>query len=106
MSDTLYRMDGGAASERDRVPVQGFTGTPEAIERQWYEQVYRGRGDSMRQLTWRAVIMGSVSAACCRCAEYPSSRSPASEDRARTQQVGSSRFHSGPIECSELQLCG
>ena len=32
----------------------------EAIERQWYEQVYRGRGDSMRQLTWRAVIMGSV----------------------------------------------
>src|SRR5438105_9545366 len=53
-------MDGVAASERDRLPVHGFRGTPEEIERQWYEQVYRGRGDSMRQLTWRAVIMGSL----------------------------------------------
>src|SRR5438874_1383770 len=53
-------MDGVAAAERDRLPVHGFRGTPEQIERQWYEQVYRGRGDSMRQLTWRAVIMGSV----------------------------------------------
>jgi OPT family oligopeptide transporter len=42
------------------LPVDGFTGTPEEIERQWFEKVYRGRGDSMRQLTWRAVIMGSV----------------------------------------------
>ena len=41
-------------------PVQGFRGTPEETERQWYEQVYRGRGDSMRQLMCRAVIMGSV----------------------------------------------
>ena len=40
--------------------VDGFQGTPEEIERQWYEQVYRGRGDSMPQLTWRAVIMGSL----------------------------------------------
>src|SRR5260370_15607257 len=40
--------------------VEGFRGTPEDIERQWYEQVYRGRGDSMLQLTWRAVLMGSV----------------------------------------------
>ena len=53
-------MDGVAAAERDRLPIHGFTGTPEEIERQWYEQVYRGRGDSMRQLTWRAVIMGSL----------------------------------------------
>jgi uncharacterized oligopeptide transporter (OPT) family protein len=60
LSDTLHRMDGGAAAERDRLPVQGFSGTPEEIERQWYEQVYRGRGDRMRQLTWRAVIMGSA----------------------------------------------
>lgn len=37
-----------------------FQGTPEEIERQWYEQVYRGRGDSMPQLTVRAVLMGSV----------------------------------------------
>jgi hypothetical protein len=26
-------MDGVAASERDRLPVQGFSGTPEEIER-------------------------------------------------------------------------
>ncbi len=42
------------------LPIEGFSGTPEEIERQWFEQVYRGRGDSMAQLTWRAVIMGSV----------------------------------------------
>jgi uncharacterized oligopeptide transporter (OPT) family protein len=42
------------------LPVEGFTGTPEEIERQWFERVYRGRGDSMAQLTWRAVLMGSV----------------------------------------------
>jgi putative OPT family oligopeptide transporter len=50
----------GATDERDRpLPVAGFKGTPEKIERQWYEQVYRGRGDSMAQLTWRAVLIGS-----------------------------------------------
>ena len=42
------------------LPVEGFRGTPEEIERQWFRQVYQGRGDSMAQLTWRAVIMGSV----------------------------------------------
>ncbi len=42
------------------LPVKGFKGTPEEIERQWFEQVYTGRGDSMKQLTWRAVLMGSV----------------------------------------------
>ena len=50
----------GASAERDRpLPVTGLEGTPEEIEQQWYEQVYRGRGDSMAQLTWRAVLMGS-----------------------------------------------
>jgi OPT family oligopeptide transporter len=44
----------------DTLPVAGFTGPPEEIERQWYAQVYRGRGDSMRQLTGRAVVMGSL----------------------------------------------
>jgi OPT family oligopeptide transporter len=44
----------------DALPVQGFRGTPEEIERQWYEQVYRGRGDRLRQLSWRAVLMGSL----------------------------------------------
>jgi OPT family oligopeptide transporter len=43
-----------------KLPLAGFTGTPEEIERQWFERVYRGRGDSMKQLTWRAVLMGSV----------------------------------------------
>jgi uncharacterized oligopeptide transporter (OPT) family protein len=42
------------------LPIHGFQGTPAEIERQWYEQVYRGRGDRMRQLSWRAVLMGSV----------------------------------------------
>ncbi len=42
------------------LPVAPFEGTPEEIERQWFEKVYKGRGDSMAQLTWRAVIMGSV----------------------------------------------
>ncbi len=42
------------------LPVEGFTGTPGEIERQWFEKVYRGRGDSMKQLTWRAVLMGSA----------------------------------------------
>jgi len=43
-----------------QLPIEGFTGTPEEIQRQWFEKVYRGRGDSMKQLTWRAVLMGSV----------------------------------------------
>ncbi len=42
------------------LPVAGFQGTPEEIERQWFEQVYKGRGDTLAQLTWRAVIMGSL----------------------------------------------
>ena len=50
----------GAPDEADQpLPVAGFSGAPEEIERQWREQVYRGRGDSMAQLTWRAVLMGS-----------------------------------------------
>jgi OPT family oligopeptide transporter len=50
----------GATDEREQpLPVGGFKGTPEEIERQWYEQVYRGHGDSMAQLTWRAVLIGS-----------------------------------------------
>jgi putative OPT family oligopeptide transporter len=49
-----------ASDEADRrLPIAALKGTPEEIERQWYEQVYRGRGDSMAQLTWRAVLMGA-----------------------------------------------
>jgi putative OPT family oligopeptide transporter len=50
----------GLPAAEFELPVEGFTGTPEEIERQWFEKVYKGRGDSMRQLTWRAVLMGSV----------------------------------------------
>jgi uncharacterized oligopeptide transporter (OPT) family protein len=42
------------------LPVAGFTGTPEEKDRQWFEQVYCGRGDSMKQLTVRAVVMGGI----------------------------------------------
>ena len=38
------------------MPTAGFEGTAEEIERQWYEKCYKGRGDSMLQLTWRAVL--------------------------------------------------
>ena len=48
------------APNEAELPIAGFTGTPEQIEQQWFEQVYRGRGDSMRQLTLRAVVMGSL----------------------------------------------
>ncbi len=34
--------------------------SPEEIERDWYENVYKGAGDSMPQLTWRAILMGSL----------------------------------------------
>ena len=44
----------------DQLQIAGFKGTPEEIEQQWYDKVYTGRGDSMLQLTWRAILMGSV----------------------------------------------
>src|SRR4051812_49278345 len=40
--------------------IQGFKGTPEEIERQWFDLVYKGRGDSQKQLTVRAVLIGGV----------------------------------------------
>src|ERR1035441_10317276 len=50
-----------AASDADLdLPIQGFKGTPEEIERQWFEKIYTGRGDTQKQLTWRAVLMGGV----------------------------------------------
>ena len=49
-----------ASQEDFELPLGGFQGTPEEIERQWFEKVYKGRGDSMAQLTWRAVLMGSL----------------------------------------------
>jgi len=49
-----------ARTEEYQLPVAGFQGTPEEIDRQWFEKCYRGRGDTMLQLTWRAVLMGTV----------------------------------------------
>ena len=47
--------------ENYELPVEGFKGTPEEIERQWFEQVYtRPRRHACAQLTWRAVLMGSL----------------------------------------------
>ena len=61
--DKPYSATAAAAADanRDRpLRVEGFHGTPAEIERQWFEEVYRGRGDLMPQLTWRALWMGTV----------------------------------------------
>ncbi|HYB69498.1 MAG TPA: OPT family oligopeptide transporter [Candidatus Bathyarchaeia archaeon] len=52
--------DATDAAHDHPLPIEPFRGSPDDIERQWLEQVYRGRGDSMLQLTWRAVLMGSL----------------------------------------------
>lgn len=51
-----------AESEKNHseLPLAGFLGTPDEIDRQWFEQVYKGRGDSMAQLTLRSVLMGGI----------------------------------------------
>ena len=53
MSDDLNRPTGtpGAPkrvlSDADLdLPIQGFKGTPDEIERQWFEKIYTGRGDT------------------------------------------------------------
>lgn len=51
---------GEAVDQALDLPLQGFQGTAEDIDRQWFEQVYTGRGDRMKQLTVRAVLMGGV----------------------------------------------
>ena len=40
--------------------VDGFKGSAEEIEQQWFREVYTGRGDRMPQLTLRAVLMGTA----------------------------------------------
>jgi putative OPT family oligopeptide transporter len=51
---------GGEPNPDAPLRIEGFQGTPEQIEQQWFTEIYRGRGDSMPQLTVRAVVMGSV----------------------------------------------
>jgi OPT family oligopeptide transporter len=60
MSSEKPSVEAAVPQDDFELPVEGFQGTPEEIERQWFEKVYKGRGDSMLQLTWRAVLMGSV----------------------------------------------
>lgn len=58
---TEEKIESTELSDADlELPIRGFTGTPEEIERQWFEKIYRGRGDSQKQLTLRAVFMGGV----------------------------------------------
>jgi hypothetical protein len=55
------QLDGPSANAADHpIFVDGFKGSAEEIERQWFEKVYTGRGDRMKQLTWRAVLMGTA----------------------------------------------
>jgi putative OPT family oligopeptide transporter len=42
------------------LPIKGFKGSPEEIERQWYENCFLTRGDTVKQLSGRALIMGSL----------------------------------------------
>jgi uncharacterized oligopeptide transporter (OPT) family protein len=65
MSHEPSKATGGPAPTNEtednfELRVEPFQGTPEEIERQWFEQVYKGRGDRMAQLTLRAVVMGSI----------------------------------------------
>ena len=46
------------APKEYELPLNGFAGTPEEKDRQWFAQCYRG--DSQRQLTLRAVLMGGI----------------------------------------------
>src|SRR5678815_3228561 len=57
---TLASTTPSSENNHFELPIEGFKGSPEEIERQWLEQVYRGRGDMMPQFTLRAVLMGSV----------------------------------------------
>ena len=42
------------------LPLDGFKGSAAEVEQQWYDQVYAGSGDRMKQLTWRAVLVGMI----------------------------------------------
>lgn len=59
-SGGLHSAGAPAPGDDFQLPVDGYKGTPDEIERQWFEQCYTGRGDTQQQLTWRAVIMGSL----------------------------------------------
>src|SRR6476661_3933056 len=59
MNQDLNRQPTVSDADLD-LPIKGFEGTPEEIERQWFEKIYTGRGDTQKQLTFRAVLTGGV----------------------------------------------
>ena len=50
--------DSAAAPEFRMPPLEGYTGTPEEVERRWYQEAYLPRGAKMRQLSFRALFLG------------------------------------------------
>lgn len=59
-TEPVVNVSPGIDSAEDRLYIEPFKGTPEEIERQWYEKVYLARGRGMKQLTFRALMMGSL----------------------------------------------
>jgi len=57
-SSTIPKPPSEKSDAEYELPLAGFAGTPEEQDRQWFEQCYRG--DSQRQLTARAVVMGGI----------------------------------------------
>jgi putative OPT family oligopeptide transporter len=58
--ENRHDADPAGSPDAEALYTDGFEGSPEEVERQWFEKVYTGRGDRMPQLTWRAVLMGAV----------------------------------------------
>lgn len=59
ISDTSHEpLSSRKSDEEYELPLKGFSGTPQEKDRQWFEQCYRG--DTQRQLTVRAVVMGGI----------------------------------------------
>ena len=40
--------------------MEGYPGTPEEVERRWFDEAYRARGAGMRQLSFRSLFLGCV----------------------------------------------
>src|SRR5262245_42021748 len=54
----------GPADADVEAVIRGLQGTPEEIERTWFEKIYTGRGDIQKQLTMRAVLTGGLMGMC------------------------------------------
>src|SRR3974377_1020224 len=59
-AETMEAPSEGLSDADLDLPIRGFRGTPEEVERQWFDKIYTGRGDRTKQLTVRAVLMGGV----------------------------------------------